>query len=214
MATHSGVLAWRIPGMAEPGGLPSIGSHRDGHDWSDLAAAPAAAAKTFKPTSEDHFTEMLEKIFLHGWHEWHIRIYLTKILWMGQNDIRRDDLYLWASQSSESYLDSSDVQSCVCVCVCVCVLVTLSCLTLCDSMDYFLPGSSVHGFTQARILEWVAFSFSRRSSQSRDWTWASCIAGRFFTIWSTREDNLMCYGTMQLYIKQKLLVNRFSVQLA
>ena len=121
MATHSGVLAWRIPGMAEPGGLPSIGSHRDGHDWSDLAAAPAAAAKTFKPTSEDHFTEMLEKIFLHGWHEWHIRIYLTKILWMGQNDIRRDDLYLWAWQSSESYLDSSDVQSCVCVCVCVCV---------------------------------------------------------------------------------------------
>ena len=43
MATHSSVLAWRIPGMAEPGGLPSIGSHRVGHDWSDLAAAAAAA---------------------------------------------------------------------------------------------------------------------------------------------------------------------------
>ena len=39
MATHSSVLAWRIPGMAEPGGLPSMGSHRVGHDWSDLAAA-------------------------------------------------------------------------------------------------------------------------------------------------------------------------------
>ena len=39
MATHSSVLAWRIPGMAEPGGLPSLGSHRVGHDWSDLAAA-------------------------------------------------------------------------------------------------------------------------------------------------------------------------------
>ena len=39
MATHSSVLAWRIPGTAEPGGLPSIGSHRVGHDWSDLAAA-------------------------------------------------------------------------------------------------------------------------------------------------------------------------------
>ena len=37
MATHSGVLAWRIPGMAKPGGLPSMGSHRVGHDWSDLA---------------------------------------------------------------------------------------------------------------------------------------------------------------------------------
>ena len=42
MATHSSVLAWRIPGMGEPGGLPSVGSHRVGHDWSDLAAAAAA----------------------------------------------------------------------------------------------------------------------------------------------------------------------------
>ena len=41
MATHSSVFAWRIPGMAEPGGLPSLGSHRVGHDWSDLAAAAA-----------------------------------------------------------------------------------------------------------------------------------------------------------------------------
>ena len=44
MATHSSVLAWRIPEMGEPGGLPSMGSHRVGHDWSDLAAAAAAAA--------------------------------------------------------------------------------------------------------------------------------------------------------------------------
>ena len=42
MATHSSVLAWRIPGMEEPGGLPSLGSHRVGHNWSDLAAAAAA----------------------------------------------------------------------------------------------------------------------------------------------------------------------------
>ena len=41
MATHSSVLAWRIPGMGEPGGLPSMGSHRVGHDGSDLAAAAA-----------------------------------------------------------------------------------------------------------------------------------------------------------------------------
>ena len=44
MATHSTVLAWRIPGMGEPGGLLSMGSHRVGHDWIDLAAAAAAAA--------------------------------------------------------------------------------------------------------------------------------------------------------------------------
>ena len=42
MATHSSVLTWRIPGTGEPGGLPSMGSHRVGHDWSDLAAAVAA----------------------------------------------------------------------------------------------------------------------------------------------------------------------------
>ena len=42
MATHSSILAWRIPGTGEPGGLPSMGSHRVRHDWSDLAAAAAA----------------------------------------------------------------------------------------------------------------------------------------------------------------------------
>ena len=41
MATHSSVLVWRIPGTGEPGGLPSLGSHRVGHDWSNLAAAAA-----------------------------------------------------------------------------------------------------------------------------------------------------------------------------
>ena len=45
MATHSSVFAWRIPGMGEPGGLPSMGLHRVGHDWSDLAAAAAAVTK-------------------------------------------------------------------------------------------------------------------------------------------------------------------------
>ena len=47
MATHSSVLAWRIPGTAEPGGLPSMGSHRVGHDWSDFAAAAAATILKF-----------------------------------------------------------------------------------------------------------------------------------------------------------------------
>ena len=46
MATHSSVLAWRIPGTGEPAGLPSMGSHRVGHDWSDLAAVAAAILET------------------------------------------------------------------------------------------------------------------------------------------------------------------------
>ena len=76
----------------------------------------------------------------------------------------------------------------------VCVLVAKSCLTLCDPMDCGPPGSSVHGILQARILEWVAISFSRGSSQLRDQIPAqgsnpqvSCITGRLFTIWATRE---------------------------
>ena len=48
MATHSSVLAWRIPGRGGPGGLPSMGSHRVGHDWGDLAAAAAAAHCSFR----------------------------------------------------------------------------------------------------------------------------------------------------------------------
>ena len=54
-------------------------------------------------------------------------------------------------------------------------------------MDYSLPGSSIHGTFQARILGWVAISFSRGSSWPRDRTQVSRTAGRFFTIWATRE---------------------------
>ena len=50
-----------------------------------------------------------------------------------------------------------------------------------------LPGSSAHGILQARILGWVAISFSRESSRPRHWTQVSCFAGRFFSVWATRE---------------------------
>ena len=63
----------------------------------------------------------------------------------------------------------------------------LSRLTLCDPMDY-----TVHGILQARILEWVAFLFSRGSSQPRDRTQISHTAGRFFTSWATRGSPLPC----------------------
>ena len=68
------------------------------------------------------------------------------------------------------------------------VLVAQSCPTLCKSMDCSPPGSSVHGILQARILECVAVSSSRGSSQLRDQTWVSCIAGSFFTVWATRGN--------------------------
>ena len=65
--------------------------------------------------------------------------------------------------------------------------VTQSCPTLCNPLDSSLPGSTVHGIFQARILEWAAISFSRGSSQTRDQTCISCIADRCFTIWAIRE---------------------------
>ena len=67
------------------------------------------------------------------------------------------------------------------------MLVAQSCPTLWDPMDCSLPGSSVHRIFQARILKWVAIPFSKISSWPRDRTQVSCIAGRFFTIWATRE---------------------------
>ena len=66
-------------------------------------------------------------------------------------------------------------------------LITKSCPTLSNSLDCSPPGSSVHGITQARILEWVIISFSRGSSQLRDRTRDSCVAGGFFNHGATWE---------------------------
>ena len=90
---------------------------------------------------------------------------------------------------------------CVCVCPflrsfiqkyipCHCKSQTVNCSVGSNSLwplDCSLPGSSVHGILQARILEWVAIFFSRISSQPRDRTWVFYIAGRFFIFWATRE---------------------------
>ena len=75
--------------------------------------------------------------------------------------------------------------------------VAQSCLTLCNPVDCSLPGSSVHGILQARIVEWIAISFSRRSSPPRDRTQVSRIGGRRFKLWATREadqgkNNIQC----------------------
>ena len=74
----------------------------------------------------------------------------------------------------------------------VCVWVSLWCLSLYDPKDCSPPGSSVHEVLQARILEWVAYLFSRGSSRPRDRTRVSRIAGGFFTIWATREAPRKC----------------------
>ena len=90
--------------------------------------------------------------------------------------------------------------------------VTQSCLTLRDSMDY-----TVHGILQARILEWVAYPFSRGSSQPRVWTQDSHIADRFFISWATRkaqpiwEKNLKTSGYMYMWWLRASQMTQFSL---
>ena len=74
MATHSSVLAWRIPGTGEPGGLPSMGSQRVGHDWSDLAAAAAGLNEDIIPWSK--------QLFLYLWQFITFIVYWLFLFWV------------------------------------------------------------------------------------------------------------------------------------
>ena len=89
-------------------------------------------------------------------------------------------------------------------CWCVLCSATQSCPTLCDPMDCNPPASSVHGILQAKILGWVAISFSRASSPPRDRTHVPCIAGWFFTTEPLQhcsgpvfKSRLLCLGIVQ-----------------
>ena len=135
MATHPSVLAWRIPGTGEPGGLLSMASHRVGHDWSNLAAAAAVTA-----------------------------MYQFLLFW-------NRSVYCGLCAST----------------------VVQSCLTLSDPMDCSLPGSSVHEISQARILEWVAISFSNA------WKWKVKVKSLsrvrlFVTPWTAAYQAPPCMG--------------------
>ena len=101
------------------------------------------------------------------------------------------------------------------------VLVAQSCPTLCDPMDYNPPGSSVHEILQARVLEWVSISFSRGSSQPRDWIRVSWTAGRFFTNWAIREAlfsvyiklsvfEIFTHGPKNVFDNSKSMVNKIK----
>ena len=95
---------------------------------------------------------------------------------------RKEDPWLLNSTSSSSRkVMSVPRNSYTCTCACMHAKSLQSCLTLGDPMNCSLPGSFVHGISQARTLEWVAISFSRGSSQPRDQIWVSCIVGSFFT---------------------------------
>ena len=145
MTTHSNVLAWRIIWTEKPGRLQSMGSHKIGHDWSNLVVVVVYCDK------------------LPSYPNFDFELFCT-----------------WIVTAATAHFCSQlrDVLK---------VLVTQSCQTLCNPMDCSPPGSPVHRILQARILEWVAISFSWGSSPPRDQTHISCITSRFFTVWATRE---------------------------
>ena len=79
-------------------------------------------------------------------------------------------------------------------------------------MDCILPGSSVYSISHARILEWVAIPFSRGSSPPRDWTQVFCIAGRFFTVWATWENQYLNKLLLKTNKKtQRSQINEFII---
>ena len=95
--------------------------------------------------------------------------------------------------------------------------VAQSCLTLCNPIDCSLPGFSVHGIFEARILEWVAISFSRGCSWPKDRTQVSYIIGRCFTVWATVMvvsvfDGSICIWTFGTCLKGLTLLCRRSAR--
>ena len=89
-----------------------------------------------------------------------------------------------------------------------------SCPTRCNPMDCRLPGSSVHGTSQAKILEWVAISYSRGSSRPKDRSCVSCSASGFFTNWATREASCCFPEKLWIYISSSNIWDCLTVHLS
>ena len=192
MATHSSVLAWRIPWTEKPGRLQSMGSHRVGHDWSNLAAG-----REFSCYLLQHCRCLLSIWFgapaprsfvsksFGGWWMSHRNTFA----WLSAYHGKEAETALLLSKVNPSswaldliprssllahfftYLPPSLSQQFTCMCA-------QSCPTLCHPKRCNPPGSSVHGISQARILEWVAISSSKGSSWPRGQTrisWVPCI---------------------------------------
>ena len=143
MATHSSFLAWRIPGMGEPDGLPSMGSHRVRHDWSDLAAAAAAVGNPVVMYWCEIWTiKKVECRIIDAFELWCWRR-LLRVPWTERKSKKRG-----AICTHSLYCTAAAAKS------------LQSCPTLYDPRDGSPPGSPVPGILQARTLEWVAISFS------------------------------------------------------
>ena len=145
MAIHSSVLAWRIPGMGEPGGLPSMGLHRVGHNWSNLAAAGVSDSKESAYNVGD--------------------LGLIPGLGRSPGEGKGYPLQYSGLENSMDCLVHGVAKSRTRLSGFHCKVryakSLQSCPTLCDPIDGSPPGSPVPGILQARTLEWIAISFSK-----------------------------------------------------
>ena len=155
MAPHSSPLAWKIPWMEEAGWLQSMGSHRVGHDW----------ATSLWPRS---------KRLLISWLQSSSEVIL-------EPKMRKS---VTTSTFSLSICHEVMGLDATILAFLIWSEVIQSCLIRWDPMDYSLPASSIHGIFQAKVLEWVAISFTGGSSWTRNGTGVCRITGRHFTIWA------------------------------
>ena len=192
MATPSSILAWRIPGTEEPSGLLSMGSHRVGHNWSDLAAAREI---------------YIYKGNLHLWGCLPFCGFLGgSVVKNGPANAEDMGLMLGSERSPaegngnllqyfclENPMDRGAWRATVHgIAKSQTWLRDWTELTLNDTMDCSLPGSFVHGISQARVLECIAISSSRGSSQPKDPTLVSCIDRQVLYHWATWEVLIKC----------------------
>ena len=167
MATHSSVLAWRIPGTGEPGGLPSMGSHRVGHDWSDLAAAAYCfplAAQAYILTWGFHFPTPSATFVVCGllmtavWQVWNdiplcfwCAFLMTILLAICMPSLEKISIQIFCpifkSVSLKFFFFSwyRIVWTFYILWLHGCCMFSCSVVTLCNPTDCSPPGSSVHG---------------------------------------------------------------------
>ena len=201
MGPHSSTLAWKIAWVEEPGRLQPTGSRRFGHDWATSLSLFIFVywRRKWQPTPVFLPGESQWRWSLVGCHLWgpaelgsDLAVAAAKVVskqWIC-NAGEVDYVSITMLSRSETKTQVSKTLVCNKSMACGESKVVQSCPTLCDPMDSSLPRSSIHGIFQATVLEWVAISFSRRSSQPRDRTQVSRVVGRHFTIWATREDGM------------------------
>ena len=201
MATHSSILAWRTPWTEEPGELSSIGSHRVGQDWSNLARMYASAyCSEFKEHQESQCgqcSESMEKSGKSPWLKGKHCEYVPSVLCLGMSDSLRPRglqpagiLCPWGFSRQEYWIgchallqglfptEGSNGHF-------LCLLHWQKSnpgLCHCRRILYHLSHKG-----SPRILVWVAYPFSWETSQPGNRTGVSCTAGGFFTSWATRE---------------------------